>query len=176
MVRDYVVLCHGLVAPARHRSISKALRWTEGNSATLCSTTGRPALTRVTVVAHASRAADRQAFTIVVIRIQTGRRHQIRSHLSHVGHPVVSDGMYAFSSTCRGDNRWCSRNALHRYRIEFRDDSGHPIDCYEKIPEDMTQSLRRLEAKDVVSHETLQRIIGGDLRKWDAYPVLSKSG
>lgn len=49
----------------------------------------RPATTEVTVIERG------RAFTLVEARLQTGRTHQIRVHLAHIGHPVVGDPVYA---------------------------------------------------------------------------------
>ncbi len=55
-------------------------------------------------------------FTFLEVRIGTGRTHQIRVHLSSIGHPVVGDTLYgARSEPALGD-----RFFLHAHRITFR--------------------------------------------------------
>lgn len=49
---------------------------------------GRPAITRVTVLAHEGTR------TLVRATPRTGRRHQLRVHLAHIGHPIVGDLLY----------------------------------------------------------------------------------
>ncbi|MET0386725.1 MAG: RluA family pseudouridine synthase [Polyangiales bacterium] len=46
--------------------------------------------------------SDRAA-SIVRVRLETGRKHQIRSQLAHVGHPIVGDGLYGARSRLAGD-------------------------------------------------------------------------
>jgi 23S rRNA pseudouridine1911/1915/1917 synthase len=53
---------------------------------------GKPALTRYRVV---KRLGARAAASIVECRLATGRTHQVRVHLAHLGHPVVGDALYA---------------------------------------------------------------------------------
>lgn len=57
-------------------------------------------------------------FTELEIETETGRTHQIRVHLSHIGHPLIGDDMYG------GDkNEYVSRAALHCRNISF----VHPV-------------------------------------------------
>lgn len=50
--------------------------------------TGKPSLTRVRTLAH---SGDR---SLVLVELLSGRRHQIRVHLAHAGHPIVGDALY----------------------------------------------------------------------------------
>lgn len=56
-------------------------------------------------------------FTIVELALETGRTHQIRVHLSHIGHPLVGDDLYG------GERELLNRQALHCKDILF----SHPI-------------------------------------------------
>ncbi|CAM4127643.1 RluA family pseudouridine synthase [Paenibacillus alkaliterrae] len=51
--------------------------------------------------------------TIVSVKLETGRTHQIRVHMSHIGHPLVGDGLYG------GDTRILPHQALHGERLFF---------------------------------------------------------
>ena len=57
------------------------------------------------------------SFSVVKCHLQTGRTHQIRVHMSAIGHPLLGDTLYGTSSTL------ISRQALHSYKISFI----HPI-------------------------------------------------
>ena len=56
-------------------------------------------------------------FSIVECHLQTGRTHQIRVHMSAIGHPLLGDTLYGNSSNL------INRQALHSYKISFI----HPI-------------------------------------------------
>ena len=60
-----------------------------------------------------------QRFTLLEVRIGTGRTHQIRVHLSSVGHPVVGDTLYGAPAKIEGQPA-LGRYFLHAHRIRFR--------------------------------------------------------
>lgn len=90
-------------------------------------------------------------FALVGMFPKTGRTHQIRVHMSHIGHPLVSDpnygGHYATMSQVTGDSREpdepiIPRHALHAHRITFL----HPIreqqmSIEAPLPEDFNSAL-----------------------------------
>lgn len=85
-------------------------------------------------------------FTLVKCHPLTGRTHQIRVHLKHIGFPIVADEKYTGRKVCRLDKRWCPRQFLHAFRIEFR----HPqtnewMEFESKLPEDLEKSLSLLK-------------------------------
>jgi RluA family pseudouridine synthase len=77
-----------------------------------------------------------EEFTLLKVKIATGRTHQIRVHLSYIGHPIVGDDLYGKSTS------YIDRPALHAYRVTF----FHPlkekiISVYDPIPEDIKRLL-----------------------------------
>lgn len=62
--------------------------------------------------------------TLLEVELVTGRTHQIRAHLSHIGHPLVGDGKYGINRADR--EKGFKYQALYAYRLEFRfaDKSG----------------------------------------------------
>ncbi len=79
---------------------------------------------------------------LLEIGIETGRMHQIRVHLAHIGHPVVGDLVY-------GPNRkndQFPRQMLHAEKISFlHPDSGDTVCLKAPLPDDFERSLQRLE-------------------------------
>lgn len=63
-----------------------------------------------------------QSFTLLEVRIKTGRTHQIRAHLSASGHPVVGDRLYGAPARPAG-RPVLGRYFLHAWRIRFRQPS-----------------------------------------------------
>ena len=52
--------------------------------------------------------------TLVSCKLETGRTHQIRVHMSSIGHPLVGDTLYGGKDDSR-----LNRQALHAYKLEF---------------------------------------------------------
>jgi 23S rRNA pseudouridine1911/1915/1917 synthase len=59
--------------------------------------------------------------TLLELKIETGRTHQIRVHLSAFWYPIVGDKVYGDKQTNENVLKkfWLSRQALHSYRLEF---------------------------------------------------------
>lgn len=62
-------------------------------------------------------------YSLVECRPKTGRTHQIRVHMKHLGYPIVGDLFYAGRKTGKKDRAWVGRLMLHAKEIEFR----HPM-------------------------------------------------
>lgn len=110
---------------------------------------GRPALTRV-------RVADRyRSHTLIRAELETGRTHQIRVHMSSIGHPLVGDSRYgARGRIPPGADarlidviRGFSRQALHAQRLAFAHPrSGEAMSFEAPIPADMAALILALKA------------------------------
>lgn len=81
------------------------------------------------------------SYSLIRVRIETGRTHQIRVHLSYIGHPIVGDRVYGRKE----DESLISRQALHSSHLSFSHPvSGEPLDFYSPIPDDIENLLERL--------------------------------
>lgn len=151
VVREYLAIVHGSVAAeqgvieaaiARHPSERKKMAVVPPGS-------GRHAVTRYRVLERFAH------FTLLALRLETGRTHQIRVHLASIGHPVVNDPVYGPKKRCNlqpaacrpdhaGTNR---RQLLHARCLGF----VHPADgrCVEfsAVPpqefQELLSALRR---------------------------------
>ena len=95
-----------------------------------------------------------RGYSLLKVRIKTGRTHQIRVHLAHIKHPVVADDMYGgklvYSWQLRGDEPAVeepviSRIALHAHTLEFRHPTTEEMVKFEApIPADMENLLTEL--------------------------------
>ncbi|CAE8638891.1 unnamed protein product [Polarella glacialis] len=169
IARDYVILCHGWMRPC-WKDIRAKVYW-RGLSPTSAGDQGKPSLTRLKVTAHARHSST--ALSLVAVRIATGRRHQIRSHFSHVGHPTVCDGKYTAEATCQSDQDICTRNFLHRYRLAFKDLAGKSHEVMMPVPADLVISLQRVASRETQSAETIRDwLSGSSLRSWQDYTPL----
>ncbi len=61
-------------------------------------------------------------YSLLELKPETGRTHQIRVHLKYWGHPIVADEKYAGRKTSRKDREWCPRLFLHAAYLAF----NHP--------------------------------------------------
>jgi len=112
---------------------------------------GKAALTRYRV----ERAYGRVA-SLVACRLATGRTHQIRVHMTHIGHPVVGDPLYggrhqALTETLPVELQeklaGFRRQALHARRIAFHHPATNEvIDLQSPLPDDMAALVDSLEA------------------------------
>ena len=68
--------------------------------------------------------SEREDKSLLEVELVTGRTHQIRAHLAHVGHPLVGDGKYGVNRNDR--EKGYKHQALYAFRLEFafREDSG----------------------------------------------------
>mmetsp|Transcript_65553 Transcript_65553/g.207166 ORF Transcript_65553/g.207166 Transcript_65553/m.207166 type:complete len:322 (+) Transcript_65553:27-992(+) len=98
LAREYITVCHSLAPPALKVDARVDATSTQVLRSAI-SDSGRPASSFLRTPAHLLRCVDPDLRThsgicIVAVRIRTGRRHQIRAHTRHVGHPTVADGWY----------------------------------------------------------------------------------
>ncbi len=96
---------------------------------------GRPART------HYRRLAAWPDASLVEVTLETGRTHQIRVHLSSIGHPVIGDRMYAG----RGRQTGPGRQWLHAARLGFvHPVTGESVEVVSPIPPDLQEVLDTL--------------------------------
>jgi 23S rRNA pseudouridine1911/1915/1917 synthase len=93
---------------------------------------GRPAITHFEVLREAAGHA------MLGVRLETGRTHQIRVHLSAIGHPVYADPLYG--RAVPGERLW-----LHAERLSFQHPvMGEELQFESPIPEDLRESAALL--------------------------------
>ena len=129
--REYCAVVHGLLKP-EHGSIDLPIGRVGGSNVkhAVCPG-GRRALTHYQAENYLAGA------TLVKLRLATGRTHQIRVHLSHIGHPLAGDTLYG------GRLEGIARQALHCARIGFRHPiTGEVLDFAAPLPEDMRRLLK----------------------------------
>jgi 23S rRNA pseudouridine1911/1915/1917 synthase len=94
----------------------------------------KPAVTHFTVL------EELPGTTLLEVRLETGRTHQIRAHLAEIGHPVCGDTPYGGRSC--GAKLGLSRQFLHSTRLGFcHPSSGEPFSCESKPPADLRRAL-----------------------------------
>lgn len=102
--------------------------------------TGRPASTEWQTL----YADDRARFSLLRVRIHTGRTHQIRVHMAHIGHPLWGDALYG----PKGSDDPCPRQMLHAWRLSFAHPfSGKKLSFSCPPPEDFWATADRLDRR-----------------------------
>ncbi|CAE7568365.1 unnamed protein product, partial [Symbiodinium pilosum] len=133
--RDYAVLCRGWF-PGYRALKASLLNYATG---------GRGRRSRTDTKALAFGWHGSASFTFAAVRILTGRPHQIRRHMAHVGHPIVHDALYASAPTFSEDMALCHRNWLHRYRLAFKDADGSRRSTSSPLSADLQKSAALLQ-------------------------------
>ena len=79
--------------------------------------------------------------TLLEVKIETGRTHQIRVHLSHIGYPVIGDEVYS-----NGKNKWGIKGqCLHAKKLKFKHPiTGKEMEFEAELPEYFKDVLRQL--------------------------------
>jgi 23S rRNA pseudouridine1911/1915/1917 synthase len=145
--KKYVALVHG---------------WVKKDSETLAQSISRDRVrrTRMTTRLEGGRAAVTHyravrrldtkfgKFTLLDVKIDTGRTHQIRVHVAAMGHPVVGDTMYGAPAQARGKSAVIvlKRNFLHAAELEFRHPrTGVVIALKSELPEELREFLAKVD-------------------------------
>jgi len=137
VTREYLALVEGR-PPARSGTIDAPLGRDRRVRTRMSSDTDMPR----DAVTHFEIAEALPAATLLRIRLETGRTHQIRAHLRAIGHPVVGDPDYGEAGALG-----LGRQFLHAARLAFDHPvTGEPIDVVSPLPADLAAALGRARA------------------------------
>jgi 23S rRNA pseudouridine1911/1915/1917 synthase len=138
--RRYLALVRGAVPHERFEVNAPLGR--RGARIRVDATSGRAAATAFEVRERFGRA------TLLEASPRTGRTHQIRVHLSAVGHPILGDGRYGGGGD-HAKELGLDRPFLHAWRIAFEHPAtGERIELEEPLPPDLEEALRRVRRED----------------------------
>jgi len=83
--------------------------------------------------------------SLVECKLETGRTHQIRVHLSSLGHPIYGDTLYGYGDE---EKELIERQALHAYGLDFKSPrSEKELSLNSELPYDMKELLEKLKVK-----------------------------
>jgi len=151
--RRYVALVHGIINEDRG-TVDQAIgrHPTQRKKMSSKCRNGRHAVTHWKVL----RRYESDRLTLVELRLETGRTHQIRVHFSELNYPIIGDPLYGNRSRANGMNdpivrqqvQHLSRQALHARLLGFiHPRSGEYLEFCSAIPDDMANILCLLDKK-----------------------------
>ena len=93
-------------------------------------------------VTHWEVVARYRGYTHVRCKLETGRTHQIRVHMAHIGHPILGDTVYGHKKAELGQDTQC----LHASTLCFRHPrDGRPVMVFAPLPQYFEDVLKKLE-------------------------------
>ena len=146
--KTYIALVHGSIK-ADHGTIRSSIRRDSVRRVRMTTrgSGGRKAVTHYVVKKRLNSPFGK--LTLLDIKIDTGRTHQIRVHLSSIGHPVVGDALYGAPRELKSLRGPISlhRNFLHATALELRHPRTGEAQSFRKgLPEELEEFLRKLDA------------------------------
>lgn len=143
ITREYLALVDGR-PPARTGTIEAPIGRDRRERTRMSTDTDRPR----DAVTHFSIEEALPHTTLLRVRLETGRTHQIRAHLEAIGHPVVGDPQYGSAKQNRS-RLGLERQFLHAAHLAFAQPStGVPIDVVSPLPADLEAALASARAGD----------------------------
>lgn len=130
--REYLAIARGSVTPSEG-TIQAPLGRKEGTiiERTVDWEHGEDAVTHYKVVKEAN------GHSLVSLRLETGRTHQIRIHMKYLGYPLIGDYLY------NPDMEYMTRQALHSHHMEFTHPiTGEHMSFTASLPEDMARVMQ----------------------------------
>ena len=148
--RRYVTLVHGYVAHDEGTIETGIARSTRDRIRMAVSDApgAREAITTFRVLERFEAGRRDEGYTLMECHLYTGRTHQIRVHMRHIGHALVGDPLYG-----RGDarlNLGLARQFLHSWRISFDHPvTGETITLADRLPDDLLAILDSLKDRSM---------------------------
>ena len=148
--RRYVTLVHGYVAHDEGAIETGIARSTRDRIRMAVSDApgAREAITTFRVLERYEAGRRDEGYTLMECHLYTGRTHQIRVHMRHIGHPLVGDQLYG-----RGDarvNLGLRRQFLHSWHVRFDHPvTGEAIEVADRLPDDLLAILEALKDRSM---------------------------
>jgi len=132
--RQYLAIATGAITPLEGRIDAPIARHPDSIIERVVALDGQPASTCYQVLKNFNNAS------LVELTLLTGRTHQIRVHLSHIGHPLLGDDLYG------GARELIGRQALHAAKLRFTHPvSNQLIDVSSPLPMDLLNVLELVD-------------------------------
>ncbi|PRR77283.1 Ribosomal large subunit pseudouridine synthase D [Clostridium liquoris] len=131
--KGYLAVAHGVMEKPEGIIDLPIYRPGEGNIKRIVDDKGQRSITHYNVVENYDKAS------LISLSLETGRTHQIRVHLTHLGHPLFGDALYGEGFD---DSNYINRQALHAYRLSFpHPRTGRIINLECDLPKDINNLI-----------------------------------
>ena len=133
--KKYITVVKGIIEEDEGTINQPIYRPTDDSVKRVVDERGQESITHYKVIERLNDA------TVVEVKLETGRTHQIRVHMAHIGHPIIGDELYGFV-----DENLIKRQALHAYSLKFRQPrTKELLEFKADIPEDMKMLIQKLK-------------------------------
>ena len=143
LVQGYVAANEGTIETGIARSTRDRLRMTVSDAPG-----AREAITTFRTLERFEAGRRDEGYSLLECHLYTGRTHQIRVHMRHIGHQLVGDPLYG-----RGDDRLnlgLARQFLHSWHIRFDHPvTGETVELADRLPDDLLDVLESLDGRSL---------------------------
>lgn len=131
----YIAVVKGLVKEDKGTINEPIYRPTDDSVKRIVHKDGQPSVTHYEVIERLNDA------TVLKLKLETGRTHQIRVHLNHIGHGIIGDELYGYV-----DEELINRQALHAYSLKFKQPrTREDLEFKAPLPKDMEELIEKLK-------------------------------
>lgn len=153
--KEYIGIVHGTPNPASGSIDAPIMEHPLRKGEMITHRKGKPSLTTYEVIQSLGM------YGLVKFHIYTGRTHQIRVHMKHIGHPIVCDEIYGspepillssikrkkfkLAKNAAQEHPLLNRLALHAWKLNFTDVHGEKVFLEAPLPKDLKATIHQLE-------------------------------
>ncbi|CEH33061.1 RluA family pseudouridine synthase [Romboutsia lituseburensis] len=133
--KKYITVVKGIVKDDYGTIDEPIYRPTEDSIKRVVDDRGQASITHYKVLERLNDA------TLLEVKLETGRTHQIRVHMNHIGHGIIGDELYGYV-----DENLINRQALHAYSLEFNQPrTKEKLKFEAQLPEDIKILIEKLK-------------------------------
>lgn len=133
--KTYIAIVKGVLKKDFGTINEPIYRPTDDNIKRVVHKDGQPSVTHFEVIERLKDA------TVLKLKLETGRTHQIRVHLNHIGHGIIGDELYGYV-----DESLINRQALHAFSLKFKQPrTRENLEFKAALPKDMEELIEKLK-------------------------------
>jgi 23S rRNA pseudouridine1911/1915/1917 synthase len=140
--KEYITLVHGI--PSKLHDTINAPIERASTHVKMKVGSGKEAVTEYRILQTNEKSEGLDQMALLRVKLHTGRTHQIRVHMAHIGHPVVGDQLYG-GFFKKPDAELINRQFLHAARLRFKLQDGTLIDLESSLPRELEELLAKVQ-------------------------------